>query len=735
MNQGNMAQFRPPCKPEITGAANLIVGMIPRKYFACLSGTGRPPWKKLELATANLFRDPHAACGIRNGNHPPRRTSGMTLFAERQSYTIKDIEHLKTLDRAGVLKVLESFDERGMSDIVLARRLAERFAPDRVPGLQTALASGRSAVLETALGAAFAAGGAATPTSLVAYEDSMVDAILDHRFSFYGETYSLPEDIDWDFNPGSAHWAHDLNRFTFLYPLVAAWERTGQERYARKAVALILDWIRKADIGLCFRGTPYMFGSYLNNAIHCNAWCANLDRLYRAGLVSNMEIARILKSIYDQTAYLEVMTARHYGNWPTIGNRAMAEVLAAWPLEGRTRRWLQFIAANLDEQIAEQIYADGAQFELAPNYHWLVARNVLGVQKCLKQLGYSLPKSALQPLARMVRFTQQHHTPDGKLAAFNDADPERTAPIDHVLAETGETGLLSPPATLDSECFDISGRCFLRDRADRGDFYLAFDAGPLGAGHYHQDKLGFVLSAFGKQFLTDPGRHGYEFKRSFAYIGYLQGTAAHNTIRVDGKDQHDTPSRTAREQGAAKVAFSADPDEVRATACYDAGYGTRNEVRVAHERTIVFARPQRFWMVFDHVFGLPDDTEAEHDVEARFQFMPGPVVLDGNGARTNFADANLLIRTADMSGRDPDRVILRCGEETPRAGWYSPCTGVVLPAHQLAILRSGPLPLQTVTLLLPYLSYETPSVTLTYDGATARIALNGGPEIEIRRDL
>ena len=29
----------------------------------------------------------------------------------------------------------------------------------------------------------------------------------------------------------------------------------------------MLDWVRKSDITQCFKGTPYMFGSYLNNAI------------------------------------------------------------------------------------------------------------------------------------------------------------------------------------------------------------------------------------------------------------------------------------------------------------------------------------------------------------------------------------------------------------------------------------------------------------------------------------
>ena len=649
----------------------------------------------------------------------------MMRFKARQEYTRRDLEYLKQLDRKGVLGAIESFEDRGLSDDEFVRRFAERLDPEKFPGLEEALSNGNTTELLESLHCGFSRLKPSSPMYPLREGGAGADEIMRHCFAFHYEKHQLPDDIDWDFNPGNSHWAHDLNRFTFLYPLVDAWQETGEKKYGRKAVELILDWVKKSDIGLCFKTTPYMFGSYLNNSIHCNAWCVNIGKLYPAGLVSDIELVRILKSIYDQVAYLEIMTAEHCGNWATIGNHAMARVVAAYPVEKRTDRWCDFIAETLDGQIRDQVYEDGAQYELAPGYHWLVAKNIIGAQKSLKDLGKSLPETALKPLARMVRFAQQHVRPEGGSAAFNDCDPEIEIPLAEDLAECGEEALLSPPESLDSEYFPVSGRCILRDRADRGDFYMAFDAGPLGCGgHMHQDKLSFVLSAYGKQFLTDPGRHFYDFREGVSYILYLRRTEAHNTVIVDGKNQNEERSAGVGEQPPARACFTVQDDEVRAGGIYDSGYGDNNEVKVGHERSIVFNRKERFWIVFDRLFSMPDDTAPEHTAELRFQFVPAPVVPEPDGARTNFTDSNLLVKSVGHEGLEPFRVCLRCGEDNPRAGWYSPFTGKVLPAHQLGIAWSSRLPLKTATLLLPYPSYLVPEVVFEYEGDITKVTID-----------
>ena len=77
------------------------------------------------------------------------------------------------------------------------------------------------------------------------------------------------------------------------------------------------------------------------------------------------------------------------------------------------------------------------------------------------------------------------------------------------------------------------------DRGGEDELVVVFDAGPLGLAplyaHGHADALSFWLSYGGHEFLIDPGTYCYT--NHTAWRAYFRGTAAHNTVRVDGEDQ------------------------------------------------------------------------------------------------------------------------------------------------------------------------------------------------------
>ena len=85
-------------------------------------------------------------------------------------------------------------------------------------------------------------------TELSEAELRAADDCLGNVFDFHGERHFVGKEIDWDHNPGSDHWVHDLNRFSYLNGLVRASLATHDDRYARKAAALVVDWVGKNDV-------------------------------------------------------------------------------------------------------------------------------------------------------------------------------------------------------------------------------------------------------------------------------------------------------------------------------------------------------------------------------------------------------------------------------------------------------------------------------------------------------
>ncbi len=91
----------------------------------------------------------------------------------------------------------------------------------------------------------------------------------------------------------------------------------------------------------------------------------------------------------------------------------------------------------------------------------------------------------------------------------------------------------APPTGRKSQAFADAGVVTLH----RGQISALFDAGPMGpwsAGHSHADALSLVVSVGGDEVLVDPGTYSYLYPE---WREVFRGTAAHNTIRIDARDQ------------------------------------------------------------------------------------------------------------------------------------------------------------------------------------------------------
>jgi len=464
----------------------------------------------------------------------------------------------------------------------------------------------------------------------------------------------------------------------------------------------------------------------MNNAIHSEVWAGCLDVLLGRDMVPPLVLLRMLKSLHDQLGYLRTVTAGHHGNWPTIGCRCMLVVLSAFPELRITEELSEYCLSQLALQIDDQVLPDGVQSELSPHYHDCVVRNLATAASSARLLGRELRPETLAVLRRMLHYGRQTTVPDGSMqVAFNDSDAACVPAPDASATMAGLTsGVQTDKPVLDAELFPYAGVAVLRQRADRGDLYLAFDGGPFGLGHQHEDKLGFWLHAYGRSFIVDSGRHLYD-DSDVSFRPYMITTRAHSTICVDGAGQNSRGKPdTWRYDRPDHVHWQRDAGTVRALARYDLGYGPDNAIDVVHSREIVLVH-DRFWVLFDRLDGV-----GVHDIESRFQYAPGELSVCDGRTTTQYADSNLLLWPLCTCPIDDMRV--ECGQLTPRSGWVSFRYNQVEPAPLLKLHARGPLPVVLAVLLWPYRGPDVPDIAweMTASGVTVSATDTGELRIE-----
>jgi hypothetical protein len=190
------------------------------------------------------------------------------------------------------------------------------------------------------------------------------------------------------------------------------------------------------------------------------------------------------------------------------------------------------------------------------------------------------------------------------------------------------------------------------------------DAGPLGytsiAAHGHADALSFTLSVGGRELLVDPGTYAYHTQERWRE--YFRGTAAHNTVRIDGLDQSEQGGnfmwvKHAR-AGCALWLSCAEKDTFEG---WHSGYA-RLADPVKHRRLIELDKRARRLVVEDSL-----DMAEEHAVELIFHFAEQcRVDLAADGVRVERDGVSLgLVLPPDGAAE-----IYR-GSLSPLYGWIS----------------------------------------------------------------
>jgi uncharacterized heparinase superfamily protein len=349
-------------------------------------------------------------------------------------------------------------------------------------------------------------------------------------FVFLNQTHPIHDVSDWNNLALPKLWLYNLHYFDDL---------NAQDAKARR------EWHRKLMHRWIIENPP-TFG---------NAWepypsSLRIVNWTKWALAGNSLDKEVIQSLYLQARWLSLRI-----EWHLLGNHLLANakalIFAGVFFSGdEARAWLKSGLQIYQEQIPEQILADGMHFELSPMYHAIILEDILDILNLCQiypnQFEESF-KGLLQVNAQKMLVA--HKTlihPDGQISLFNDAAFEIAATYDQlaVYAQSLGVQLVSNLANIDyQDTADLS----LSHLADAGYVRLeganacAFlDVGAIGPnylpGHAHADSLSFELSVFNQRVIVNGGTSSYSDRDIRAYE---RSTAAHSTVEIDGQNSSE----------------------------------------------------------------------------------------------------------------------------------------------------------------------------------------------------
>jgi hypothetical protein len=333
--------------------------------------------------------------------------------------------------------------------------------------------------------------------------------------------------------------------------------------------------------------------------------------------------ARWLLALFHHGCYLEHNLSIYFSPNTHLQGEALA--LHALGILFGIERWRARGAALTRRMIVDHLNPDGGHFEESSYYH------VYATDMFLFHAVLEPPDEAYRAsLRRMARYLWALAS-SGEMPLLGDDDGGRLfhpfgdrgrfarATLAACAAYLGDTPSHGEPTDLDQMAVWWLGERGAIAKAEALEAGAAFPDtgvvtmvegeteiiaavrafGPASAGHSHAHALHFTLRHAGEEVLIDPGT--YTYVSDPVWRDRFRGTAAHNTLRLDGLDQADPagPFRWSNAPVSEILNLQQRPWTVRARCRYRG---------LCHERTIVFSDGV-VW-ILDRVSG-----EGRHRIE------------------------------------------------------------------------------------------------------------------------
>ena len=493
------------------------------------------------------------------------------------------------------------------------------------------------------------------------------EEIMDYRLSSCGMPHHFTDHkVDWDLNPTFnkyKEWTWQLSRHPFWTTLAEYYTATGDEKAVTVWIDMISSWFDQALVPeKASPGATHCWRT-IEAGIRMSGWSRQVAAFAKSPQVSDEFLTRYFISIWEHGWRLRNNSTN--GNWLLMELHGLLRITLLYPYLMDAPEWKAYALKRLQEEFSRQVYPDGFQYELATGYHGVVISNYLGVFDLYEQLGLEKPEFIRKGLEKMFEAYVRISTPSAGTPAINDGSNVNVARWCRRASELypdradfrwfatgGKEG--APPDYL-STVFPWAGAVVFRTSWAKNAVWGYMDGSPFGRGHQHEDKLNFVMHAYGKVMLTEGGNYMYD---SSDCRKYVLSTRAHNTIRVDGFEQNRRRTYRWKDEDInvkADVEFSTSPARDRAHSVYKDGYGPQQKP-VTHDRTVLFLKEEPglapFFVVIDRL-SAPND--RPHAFEIMWHLEECKLAIDGQNFTGDFGDGlGLAAATSDASAKITD---------------------------------------------------------------------------------
>ncbi|MBP2000965.1 hypothetical protein J2Z69_002008 [Paenibacillus shirakamiensis] len=534
--------------------------------------------------------------------------------------------------------------------------------------------------------------------------------------------------VDWNYRHNEdLEWLVMLNRARYMGELGQAYWLTGDESYAAGYIRLMKDWIqsnalteeelessatrafnvkdtwRKLDSGI--RITHWLKGYYCIRS--SEAWGEEEEQLFRSSVQ--------LHGVYLSRAYT-VHDAQ--SNWGYLETNGLLQLALLFSDLEQSQAWLKTAIARLTDMAKIQVFPDGMHNEQCTMYHHEVLHCLFESLALCQRNHMDLPAEVADTLNRMYSATLAFIQPNGTQPMLGDSDGTDVRDVlarGAVLFQRGDLKSQAYP-TLDydglwyfgatgwrnydelpaiapavaSIYLEDSGYAFMRSDWSSDAKYLLFDAGHMDVirAHGHDDVLHISLSAYGQEFLIDPGRYTY-MENEMRH--YFKTSWQHNTLHVDRKAMSNyVDSWNWKDEANPIGAFwRSHVSYDYAEASHDGYWKLESPVQV--KRQIVFVKPS-YWIVIDTCL-----SKDAHHYELPLHFAEGLTLTENQ-------DRHELIATSEKASIcDPSLRIfsLRPVGMAFEPSWVSRHYNEKSPAVKAVLSQSGRGITQFITLLYP----------------------------------